>query len=171
MQKLNKMDTLYRLITSLSLLSIIASPAQAEQFGLFTYHVNDGEVTIHSYPRDASGPVDIPAEIDGHPVTRIRAWAFSGCSELTSVTIPEGVTSIGECAFCGCTGLHSVSLAESVTSIGRHAFSQCSGLPSISIPSGVTHIGWKAFEGCSGATSLMIAEGVTGIRICSLCWL
>ena len=89
--------------------------------------------------------------------------AFSGCSGLTSLTIPSGVTSIGKSAFSGCSGLTSLTLPSSVTSIGGDAFYGCSGLTSLTIPSGVTSIGEEAFGGCSGLTSLTIPSGVTSI--------
>ncbi|MQP20529.1 leucine-rich repeat domain-containing protein, partial [Prevotella copri DSM 18205] len=57
--------------------------------------------------------------------------AFSGCSGLTSLTLPSSVTSIGESAFSGCSGLTSLTLPSSVSSIGESAFSGCSGLSSI----------------------------------------
>ena len=89
--------------------------------------------------------------------------AFSGCSGLTSLTIPSGVTSIGNSAFSGCSGLTSLTIPSSVTSIGNYAFSDCSGLTSLTIPSSVTSIGYEAFRGCSGLTSLTIPSGVTSI--------
>ena len=51
--------------------------------------------------------------------------AFSGCSGLTSVTIPNSVTSIGNGAFWGCSGLTSITIPNSVTSIERYAFHDC----------------------------------------------
>ena len=89
--------------------------------------------------------------------------AFSGCSGLTSLTIPSGVTSIGNYAFKGCSGLTSLTIPSSVTSIGESAFRGCSGLTSLTIPSGVTEISDRTFEGCSGLTSLTIPSGVTSI--------
>ena len=74
--------------------------------------------------------------------------AFSGCSGLTSLTIPSGVTSIGRFAFEGCSGLTSLTIPSGVTSIDGYAFSGCSGLTSLTIPSGVTSIGSYAFSGC-----------------------
>ena len=50
---------------------------------------------------------------------------FSGCSGLTSITIPNSVTSIGNDAFQWCSGLTSVTIPNSVTSIGSSAFSKC----------------------------------------------
>lgn len=58
------------------------------------------------------------------------------------------VTSIGNSAFSGCSGLTSIEIPESVTSIGNSAFAGCSGLTSIEIPNSVTSIGWDAFKGC-----------------------
>ena len=95
--------------------------------------------------------------------TSIWDSAFRGCSILTSITIPEGVTSIGGCAFSGCTSLASIIIPEGVTSIGEWVFSGCSNLTSITIPEGVTSIGEHAFYGCSSLTSITIPEGVTSI--------
>ena len=94
-------------------------------------------------------------------VTSIGAYAFWGCSGLTSLTLPSGVTSIGECAFRDCSGLTSLTLPSGVTSIGRSTFSGCSGLASLTLPSGVTSIGRSTFSGCSGLTSLTLPSGVT----------
>ena len=96
-------------------------------------------------------------------VTSIGNFAFSGCSGLTSLTLPSGVTSIGGGTFEGCSGLTSLTLPSSVTSIGEGAFIGCSGLTSLTIPSGVTSIGDKFFYDCSGLTSLTIPSGVTSI--------
>ena len=96
-------------------------------------------------------------------VTSIAESAFYGCSSLTSVTIPEGVTSIGESAFAGCTSLTSVTIPEGVTSIGMNAFALCKGLTSVTIPSSVASIGVHSFYGCSGLTSVTIPEGVMTI--------
>ena len=81
---------------------------------------------------------------------------FSGCSGLTNITIPDGVTSIGSYSFLGCSGLTSITIPDSVTSIGSSAFYNCSSLTSITIPDSVTSIGSSAFYGCSNLTSMTI---------------
>ena len=98
-----------------------------------------------------------------YSVTSIGDYAFSSCSGLTSVTIPNSVTSIGYRAFYGCSGLTSVTIPNSVTSIGVRAFEGCSGLTSVTIPNAVTTIGDSAFSGCSGLTSVTIPNSVTSI--------
>ena len=87
-------------------------------------------------------------------VTSIGESAFSGCSGLTNITIPDSVTSIGESAFSGCSGLTNITIPDSVTSIGKEAFEHCSGLTSVTIGNGVTSIGFYAFYCCSGLKSI-----------------
>ena len=96
-------------------------------------------------------------------VTTIGNYAFSGCSGLTSVTIPDSVTSIGDYAFYYCSGLTSITIPDGVISIGDYAFDKCSGLTSITIPDSVISIGSFAFSDCSGITSITIGNGVISI--------
>ncbi|MBE5747485.1 MAG: leucine-rich repeat domain-containing protein [Clostridiales bacterium] len=89
---------------------------------------------------------------------RSLTGAFYGCSSLTEIVIPEGVTSIGDGAFRGCTSLTSVVIPERVTSIGGYAFYGCSSLTEIVIPEGVTNIGDYAVYGCTNLTIYCEAE-------------
>ena len=95
--------------------------------------------------------------------TNISKLAFSDCTSLTSITIPNGVTSIGDYAFWDCDSLTSITIPDGVTRIGRDAFYGCAGLTSITIPNGVTSIGDDAFRGCTGLTSITIPASVTSI--------
>ena len=56
---------------------------------------------------------------------KIGDTAFFGCSRLTSLTLPSGVTEIGVYAFYGCSGLTSMTLPSGVTKIGNSAFYGC----------------------------------------------
>ncbi len=96
-------------------------------------------------------------------ITSIGSLAFSDCSSLTSITIPNGVTEIEEFAFSGCSSLISITIPASVTKIGYYAFYYCSSLASVTIPDSVTEIGVGTFYGCSSLTSITIPDGVTEI--------
>ena len=87
-----------------------------------------------------SGFVEIPGtvEVDGVSikVVRIEDEAFSRCSGLTAVTIPDSVKKIGYQAFKDCIGLMTVTIPGSVTGIDYYAFFGCSGLKSFEVESG-----------------------------------
>ena len=111
---------------------------------LTTYEHDDGTLAIVEYAGNDEIFV-IPDEIDGKKVTGIDNAAFSDCTKLTSVTIPDGVTEIDWQAFYGCTSLETVIIPESVTSIDGRAFDDCTSLKSVTIPKSVTYIGDSAF--------------------------
>ena len=100
---------------------------------------------------------------DDGSVTSIGKSAFSSCSGLMNITIPDSVTSIGDWAFSGCKGLTSIVIPDSVTSIGDRAFSDCSGLTSVTIGNGVTSIGKYMFYYCRRLTNIVIPDNVTSI--------
>ena len=122
-------------------------------------------------------------------VISVGNYAFSGRSELTSITIPNSVTNIGASAFNG-SGLTTITIPTSVTSIGNSAFGNCSSLMSvvwnaencteagssrsrifgscsklttITIGDNVKIIPAYAFSGCSRLTSMIIPDRVTSI--------
>jgi len=131
--------------------------------GDYTYILpENGAAEITGYWGKAEN-LTIPDQLDGHPVTAIGDSAFSSCSSLTSVSIPDSVTAIGDSAFSDCSRLTSVSIPDSVTAIGNRAFSYCSSLTSVSIPDSVTAIGNWAFYECSSLTSVSIPDSVTAI--------
>ncbi len=75
-----------------------------------------------------------------------RPWE-QVAGEITSVSLPDGLTSIGRYAFYGCSSLTSITIPNSVASIGNLAFEYCSSLTSITIPNSVASIGGYAFDG------------------------
>lgn len=135
------------------------------------------------------GSVVIPATVTHsgvkYTVTEICDSACMNCTNLESVTIPEGVTSIGkysfhQCfklkiklpstirnikwgAFRTCTSIDTITLPEGMTTIGIYAFSGCTGITSVTLPSSLTSIGAYAFRGCYGITEIIIPGKVTSI--------
>ena len=93
----------------------------------------------------------------------IAGFAFSGCSGLTSIILPEDLITIGDAAFSGCSGLQSINIPNDVTYIGQDAFRNCHNLTSVAIPNGVKEINNNMFSDCEALTSIVIPAGVTSI--------
>ena len=96
-------------------------------------------------------------------VSSFVRYAFRNCTNLSYVVIPKGFTSIPECAFEGCSSLSSIALPEGLNDIGHSAFMGCGNLSSIDIPESVTYIDAYAFYNCSSLNAVSIPEGVTSI--------
>ena len=100
-------------------------------------------------------------EINGGTI--IGQSAFSGCTELKEIILPNCTKVIENNAFSRCSSLKSVTLSNSVTSIGDLAFANCTSLASITIPDSVKSINYWAFEGCTSLKSINIPDSVTDI--------
>ena len=126
--------------------------------GLIKVIINSNTVLNKHQMRDIFG-YQVKTYVIGEDVTSIGSYAFSDCTALTSVTIPNSVTSIGGGAFMGCSSLTSFTIPNSVTSIGWAAFSGCSSLTSVTIPNSVTSIDNEAFSDCTELASIIFEEG------------
>ena len=94
-----------------------AETTEATPESSFVYAVNEDDTISITRFNGSETDVVIPSTIDGKSVTSIGSYAFSECTSLTSVTIPDSVTSIGTWAFSDCTSLTSVTIPDSVTSM------------------------------------------------------
>ena len=95
-------------------------------------------------PEKKKGNVSLP-----YSVTKINAFAFENCTEITSVEIPEDCVFIGNSAFSTCEKLCYVIIPESMEYIDNNAFSCCDKIEYIHIPDNVYYLGNSAFCSCS----------------------
>lgn len=114
----------------------------------------------------------------------IDAYAFEGCSQLSSVEFGTDVRSIGKMAFSGCTslpvydnvryaGTYAVEAADKYSTaytiqegtrwIGDEAFIGCESVVSISLPESLERIGTSAFKGCKSLAAIDIPQNVSVI--------
>ena len=96
-------------------------------------------------------------------VTTIGEHAFYGCTSLTSINTPNTVTSIGSGAFQGCSSMEQATLSSQITRIESYTFYGCSSLKNVNIPSNVTYIGEHAFDGCGSLEKVELNDGITSI--------
>lgn len=166
------MRTIKQLLITVAMLlcSVVANAYDFEVNGIYYNIISTSDLTVEVTNGDNkySGEVIIPETIAYKSkvlkVTSIGRSAFSDCSGLTSIEIPNSVTTIGEYAFEYCFGLTSITIPNSVTRIGGSAFYGCSSLTSIEIPNSVTSIGNSAFSRCSSLTNVTIGNSVTSIE-------
>lgn len=100
--------------------------------------------------------------------TGMANWVKNGrpynYSKVKSVTITGNVTGIVENAFSGCSNLTQVTItANGITSIGMVAFQNTKSLTTIEIPASVTTIGNAAFAG-SGISTFTVAKGGSSFK-------
>ena len=138
----------------------------------YNYEVDGGEayITGITYPVGSAVDLVIPDTIDGYPVVGIKEEAFKGNEDITSATIPEGVTAIDQSAFYGCTALKTIDLPESLRSMGWAAFYGCSSLTEAVLPKSFSGtLQGSLFQDCTSLTRVNIPEGVTGIGGWTFC--
>ena len=98
--------------------------------------------------------------------TEIGQLAFSLCTELTRISIPQSVTDIGGFqggAFLGCSKLEHVDIPDTVTNIGQKSFQDCSSLQEVTIPPKVTAIPFGLFWRCGNLISVTLPDGIASI--------
>lgn len=106
---------------------------------------------IGYYQFDTEGEHIVKYTLDDD--TLVPQKTFYSCYNLTTISIPSGVTSIGMNAFYYCERLHSVSLPDTLVELGDSAFIGCTSLVSVTIPDSVTTMG-SSFQMCTGLTSI-----------------
>ena len=93
-------------------------------------------------------------------ITSISAGAFSGCTELESVTFPDSLVTIGKNAFAHCTRLKTVRFNENLKTIEEKAFRETI-IEQVTIPDSVTTIGDDAFAYCTSLETVELGANVS----------
>ena len=91
-------------------------------------------------------------------MTSIPSSAFSDCSELLSIKLPDNIISINDTAFARCQSLREIHIPASIESIGTRVFYYCQSLREIHIPANTESIGNGAFESCTKLTTVTFGK-------------
>ena len=139
---------------------------------LVSFHVADGnsvysstdgvlfssdKSTLLRYPTARSGDYSVPSGTEA-----IGASAFSSCTGMTRIHLPDSISSIGACAFMA-SSLTAINLPQGITEIGWHTFNACN-LSAIAIPDSVLNIRFSAFMGCPNLASVSLPAGLQVIE-------
>lgn len=158
--------------------------------GTLTFGLDGDHAEVLGYEGE-DATLEVPAEVEGLPVTVVRGLLDSDDDTVTHVTLPDsvkrvasyacggsyanrslesidfgaGLEEIGYGAFLACSSLAHADLPESVTSIGGAAFCR-TALASVRLPSSLRRLGKGAFSGMQSLTTFE-QEGenaVTSVR-------
>lgn len=88
--------------------------------------------------------------------------AFSGATNLSSVTIDNGVTQLGSQSFMYCSGITSFTFPSNLQRIGEACFRYANSITSLNIPNGLTYLGSGCFADMAGLTAATLPSTLTG---------
>lgn len=133
-------------------------PAVNNSYDDWLYNENSSDFFIwngwlYGYKGNSKNPV-IPSGVYGISDDLFRN------SDITGITIPEGVKYIGYGAFKNCTALKSVKLPNSLQKIGGEAFGDCTALSSVTFGSGLKSIEYEGFGHCEALKKVVLPEGL-----------
>lgn len=103
-------------------------------------------------------------EFECNDLKKIGRGAFSSCSSLEKIELPDSVEELDTFAFVGCVSLQKVSLSDKLKYIGSGAFQNCKTLVSIKIPDSVTTMDAGVFIDCSSLENVELSKAMTCIE-------
>ena len=134
---------------------------EANTYGKMTYQAADDHIEITGCFQTAT-KIDIPAEIDGLPVTVIQRNAFSNCAYLREITFPDTLNEIGMDAFTGTKWLEEQKKTQTLVIVNHILIDGTNAEGAVEIPGDVTYIAGKAFQNAA-ITSVLIQDQVKTI--------
>ncbi len=136
------------------------------------YGLKNGIAVVKQQSANLSGEIVIASEVEYNSktfkVTTIGKDAFYDCEKITSIIVPEGVKEIEDEAFSYCSNLVQVSLPDSVTTIGIRTFYYCKSLKNIRLPANIKILTKYMFAGCNAFAEFEVPSTVTTININAL---
>ena len=134
------------------------------------------DIVIHSTVKGTDGKDYKVTSIEtsafkGQPIKKLTIGegvqignnAFQNCTELTSVTIENGIEYLSDGCFKGCTGLTLIKLPSTLKEIGKESLAFCTSLKSIDLNNGLTSIYSSAFKNCRSLEKIEIPDSVKTI--------
>ena len=90
-------------------------------------------------------------------VHKIGTYAFEGCANLKSITLPEYMESIGRGAFENCYRLEGVYGLQDLYEAGPYAFRKCESLTEVGFVSSLSSLPDGLFESCVSLRSVSLS--------------
>lgn len=127
----------------------------------FTCYVSYYDSKTPVYSGDIVIPEKVVYQGVEYTVTEIGSSAFSGCTALTSISLPESIERIEYGAFSGCVLLKEINLPRNIKYVG---LTNCPSLTDVKIPGSVTQC---SFTGCSSLKTITFEDGEEDLTLYS----
>lgn len=134
--------------------------------------LDDGTLKIYDYYGSDSS-LEIPTEIDGHEVSTLARYAFSGCDTIKSIIIPENIKSIQPTVFWNCSNLEYIAVDENNkyydsrencnAIIETATNTMIEACYNTTIPKSVKIIGWGAFGSRKSMETIVVPDNIVKI--------
>ena len=134
--------------------------------------LDDGTLKINDYYGSDSS-LEIPTEIDGHEVSTLARYAFSGCDTIKSIIIPKNIKSIQPTVFWNCSNLEYITVDENnkyydsrencnaiIETVTNTMIEACYNT---TIPKSVKIIGWGAFGNKKSMETIVVPDNIVKI--------
>lgn len=108
----------------------------------------------------------IPSSLKSVTITdasTINTAAFQNCSNVSHISLNDGVAIIGNYAFRNCTALEEINIPETTTSLGVESFYNCISLKEIDVLGSITSIPSHCFYGCTSLESVHMSDKIINI--------
>ena len=151
------------LIAAFSIPSVFAATYQISD-GL-KFQLETGEVYLAGIEDDRTA-LDVPAEMNGQPVTATTMNFAKGNENIETVTFANArnISVIGSYGFYNCTSLKSATLGSYVKEMYRGIFRGCTSLETVELNDNISEIPYECFYNCSSLGAVTLGRNITSIQ-------
>ena len=127
---------------------------------------------INEYDRDDvcyscafSGCANLTTVNLNEGLERVAQYSFENCNSLKSIKLPNSLKRIGSGTFSGCESLSSINIPENVEDVWSTDswFRNCTSLEQIEIPDNIWNLGRNMFAGCTNLKTVKLGKGLQSI--------
>ena len=144
-------------------ISSVTMPSTLKYIGY--YKINEYDRDDACYSRAFSGCVNLTTVNLNEGLERIAQYCFENCKSLKSIKLPNTLKRIGSGAFSGCESLSSINIPENVEDVWPTNlwFRNCTSLEHIEIPDNIWNLGSNMFAGCTNLKTVKLGKGLQSI--------
>lgn len=124
------------------------------------YYDNYKIVSVGNFALENNSKIRSVDFMEAPDLSKIGMYAFSGCSSLESILVPDSISYVDVSAFRDCTALTDVVFYGNNNSVPVECFYNCSSLKNVRLSAYLNSIQSYAFSGCTSLEYLELLDTV-----------